>query len=42
MSKKKTKMPDSSDAEKWIVQDTFTYEGGIYRLNPDFTISKVG
>lgn len=34
-------MPDGSDAERWIDPDTFIYKGDIYRLNPDFSITRV-
>jgi hypothetical protein len=33
--------PDGPDAERWLDPDRFVYKGEVYRINPDFTISKV-
>ena len=34
-------IPDVTDAERWIDPDTFVWKGEAYRINLDFTISKV-
>jgi hypothetical protein len=35
------KLPDTSQAEKWINPDTFVVKGRLYRILPDGTIKEI-
>ena len=36
-------IPDSTDvpADKWLDEQTFPFNGNLWRINPDFSITKV-
>jgi hypothetical protein len=36
------KLPDTSQAEKWIDADTFVKNGHRYRIAPDGTVKEIG
>jgi hypothetical protein len=38
---KMNKLPDTSQAEKWLDPDTFVVNGRLYRIEPDGTIKEV-
>ncbi len=35
------RIPDTTEAEKWIDADTFEWEGELYKVMPDGTIERV-
>jgi hypothetical protein len=36
------KLPDTSQAEKWLDPDTFVANGRLYRIEPDGAVKEIG
>jgi len=34
----KEKMPEKTDAEKWLTDEIFVVKGKLYRILPDYTV----